>query len=266
MALLVYFIICMLCIKVSDGIKCIDDIQMQFSLSELNLTEVMKTLNNLKSSDKKKCQVYIELDSVTTDLVIQFDQSMQLPRLRSFENVHVQISTSIISASPEKNTNQTSINTTVYITCQSNDECDTQFIEEYLTWLIKNNYRNLEYSIRPLILVQGEKKNECTIGNGNNVKPCYNNSCSWYYSVDTTLGEDDIDSQLLNSRLLKLFLTPFLSDSTSKSKSASIAKCRAWITLISMYPKNINDVILPFLSFAFGNHITSKAASTTTAW
>ncbi|CAF0968643.1 unnamed protein product, partial [Rotaria magnacalcarata] len=63
----------------------------------------------------------------------------------------------------------------------------------------------------------------------------------------------------------KLFLTPFLSDSTSKSKSASIAKCRAWITLISMYPKNINDVILPFLSFAFGNHITSKAASTTTA-
>ncbi|CAF2159817.1 unnamed protein product [Rotaria magnacalcarata] len=32
-----------------------------------------------------------------------------------------------------------------------------------------------------------------------------------------------------------------------------------------MYPKNINDVILPFLSFAFGNHITSKAASTTTA-
>ncbi|CAF4091478.1 unnamed protein product [Rotaria magnacalcarata] len=76
---------------------------------------------------------------------------------------------------------------------------------------------------------------------------------------------DDIDSQLLNSRLLKLFLTPFLSDSTSKSKSASIAKCRAWITLISMYPKNINDVILPFLSFAFGNHITSKAVSTTTA-
>ncbi|CAF3923293.1 unnamed protein product [Rotaria magnacalcarata] len=77
---------------------------------------------------------------------------------------------------------------------------------------------------------------------------------------------DDIDSQLLNSRLLKLFLTPFLSDSTSKSKSASIAKCRAWITLISMYPKNINDVILPFLSFAFGNHITSKTVSTTTAW
>ncbi|CAF3628938.1 unnamed protein product [Rotaria socialis] len=179
----------MLFIKVSDGIKCIDDIQMQFYSSEVNLTKVMKTLSNLKSSDKKKCQVYIELNSVTKDLVIQFDQSMQLPRLRSFENVHVQISTSITSANPEKTTSQTSINTTVYITCQSNDECDTQFIEEYLTWLIKKNYRNLESSIRPLILVQGEKKNECTIGNGDNVKPCYNNSCSWYYSVDTTLGE-----------------------------------------------------------------------------
>ncbi|CAF3173642.1 unnamed protein product [Rotaria socialis] len=190
----------MLFIKVSDGIKCIDDIQMQFYSSEVNLTKVMKTLNNLKSSDKKKCQVYIELNSVTKDLVIQFDQSMQLPRLRSFENVHVQISTSITSANPEKTTSQTSINTTVYITCQSNDECDTQFIEEYLTWLIKKNYRNLESSIRPLILVQGEKKNECTIGNGDNVKPCYNNSCSWYYSVDTTLGEGKCENTDLHEQ------------------------------------------------------------------
>ncbi|CAF5135035.1 unnamed protein product, partial [Rotaria sp. Silwood1] len=77
---------------------------------------------------------------------------------------------------------------------------------------------------------------------------------------------DDVDTQQLNNRLLKLFLTPFLSDSTSKSKSASISKCHAWITLISIYPKNINDIILPFLSFAFGNHISSKINSTTTAW
>lgn len=77
---------------------------------------------------------------------------------------------------------------------------------------------------------------------------------------------DDIDHQQLNNRLLKLFLTPFLADYTSKSKSASISKCYAWVTLISIYPKNIHDVILPFLAFAFGNHITSKTNSTTTAW
>jgi len=77
---------------------------------------------------------------------------------------------------------------------------------------------------------------------------------------------DDIDHQQLNNRLLKLFLTPFLSDSTSKSKSASISKCHAWITLISIYPKNVNDIILPFLSFAFGNHLSSNTISTTTAW
>jgi hypothetical protein len=74
---------------------------------------------------------------------------------------------------------------------------------------------------------------------------------------------DDIDPQQLNNRLLKLFLTPFLTDSTSKSKSASIAKCHAWMKLISIYPTNLHDVILPFLSFAFGNHFS---ISTTTAW
>jgi Trp operon repressor len=75
---------------------------------------------------------------------------------------------------------------------------------------------------------------------------------------------NDIDN---HQRLLKLFLTPFLSDYTSKSKSASISKCHSWITLISIYPKNLNDVILPFLSFSFGNnHLSSNTNSTTTAW
>lgn len=77
---------------------------------------------------------------------------------------------------------------------------------------------------------------------------------------------DDLDQPSIQMRLLKLFLTPFLSDSTSKSKSASISKCHAWTSLISFYPKNVSEVILPFLSFAFGNELTSKASSTTTAW
>lgn len=65
---------------------------------------------------------------------------------------------------------------------------------------------------------------------------------------------------------MKLFLLPFLSDSTSKSKSASISKCHAWLNLISFYPTHVSDVILPFLSFAFGKHTLSKSSSTTTAW
>ena len=77
---------------------------------------------------------------------------------------------------------------------------------------------------------------------------------------------DDLDQPAIQTRLLKLFLTPFLSDSTSKSKSASISKCHAWTSLISFYPKNVSEVILPFLSFAFGNELTSKVTSTTTAW
>ncbi|CAF5103460.1 unnamed protein product, partial [Rotaria sp. Silwood1] len=62
---------------------------------------------------------------------------MELPHLRTVENVYAHIFTSIISHNSEKETNQ----------------------------------------------------NECTVGNGDYVEPCYRNSCSWYYSMDTTLVE-----------------------------------------------------------------------------
>ncbi len=86
---------------------------------------------------------------------------------------------------------------------------------------------------------------------------------SHIYRSDINLNNDDIHQQQLYNRLLKLFLTPFLPDYTSKSKSASIAKCRAWLILVSSYPTHIDDVLLPFLSFAFGNHTSCK---TTTSW
>jgi hypothetical protein len=91
---------------------------------------------------------------------------------------------------------------------------------------------------------------------------------SHIYRSDLKLNNsnDDFHHQQLYNRLLKLFLTPFLPDYTSKSKSASIAKCRAWLVLVSAYPTHIDDVLLPFLSFAFGNHTSYKIISTTTAW
>ena len=76
---------------------------------------------------------------------------------------------------------------------------------------------------------------------------------SHIYRSDCNPNQDDLHQQQLYNRLLKLFLTPFLSDSTSKSKSASIAKCRAWSILVNAYPTHLDDVILPFLSFAYGN-------------
>ena len=80
---------------------------------------------------------------------------------------------------------------------------------------------------------------------------------SHIYHSDLNLNNtDDLHQQQLYNRLLKLFLTPFLPDYTSKSKSASIAKCRAWLVLVSAYPTHIDDVLLPFLSFAFGTHIS----------
>ncbi|CAF4336352.1 unnamed protein product, partial [Rotaria sp. Silwood2] len=89
---------------------------------------------------------------------------------------------------------------------------------------------------------------------------------SHIYRSDLNLHNDDIHQQQLYNRLLKLFLTPFLPDYTSKNKLASIAKCRAWLILVSAYPKHIDDVVLPFLSFAFGYHISSKTVSAPTTW
>ena len=82
---------------------------------------------------------------------------------------------------------------------------------------------------------------------------------SHIYRSDLNLNRDTAhQQQQLYNRLLKLFLTPFLPDYTTKSKSASIAKCRAWTVLVSAYPTHIDDVILPFLSFAFGNRFQTK--------
>ena len=89
---------------------------------------------------------------------------------------------------------------------------------------------------------------------------------SWSQFILTIHQLEEFESSQLNTRLLKLFLAPFLSDSTSKSKSASISKCHSWIKLISVYPTNVHDVILPFLSFAFGDHLSLNTISTTTAW
>ena len=86
------------------------------------------------------------------------------------------------------------------------------------------------------------------------------------YRSDFNLKHDDLHQQQLSNRLLKLFLTPFLPDNTSRSKSASMAKCRAWLVLLSAYPTHIDDVLLPFLAFAFGNFTSCKTSSTVTVW
>ncbi|UJR21601.1 hypothetical protein I4U23_024683 [Adineta vaga] len=89
---------------------------------------------------------------------------------------------------------------------------------------------------------------------------------SHIYRSDLNLNHDDTHQQQLYNRLLKLFLTPFLPDYTSKSKSASIAKCRAWLILVSSYPTHIDDVLLPFLAFAFGHQTSGKTPPTNTSW
>ena len=137
-----------------NGIKCVDEIQVQLSTAEI--TE--RVFNDLKISNNNMCKAYMEFDSIAQKFTIKFGQFVEFPRLRSVENTYIHIVTSIVSANPEKNVNQTSIKTTIYLVCYSNDGCDRQLVLEHINWLTKTDYKNLEATIRPLILVQGDKK------------------------------------------------------------------------------------------------------------
>ncbi len=154
----IHFVIFVLFLKTCGGIKCADETEVQLSSSELTLTNIQKLLNDLKYSTRMKCQVYIEFEPVIEKLTIKFSQVTKLPRLRSVENVYINIITSIISGNPETTINQTSIKTKMYLICHNDNECDRQLILEYFDWLTKINYKKLQSTIRPLLIVQGGKK------------------------------------------------------------------------------------------------------------
>ena len=154
----IHYIIWAILLRVCDGIRCVDDGQVQLSSSELTLTNIQNTLNELEYSNRMKCQIYMEFDYMDQKLTIKFGQSVKLPRLRSVENVYIHIVMSIVLANPEKKINATSIKSKVHLLCVNNNDCDRQFVLEYFNWLMKTDYRNLESIIRPLILVQGDKK------------------------------------------------------------------------------------------------------------
>ncbi len=53
-----------------------------------------------------------------------------------------------------------------------------------------------------LIKFHESSLDECTVGKGDEVKPCYNTACSWYYSTDAKEGEgkcENKDPQMLPS-------------------------------------------------------------------
>jgi hypothetical protein len=150
----------MLFLTTCNGIVCIDETQVQLSISEIILNNIEAIFDDLKTSNSMMCQVYMEFDSIGQKFTIQFGQDVKFPRLRSVENAYIHTVTSIISTNPEKEVYQASIKTKINLVCYSNDECDCQLVLEHINWLIETNYRNLESIIRPLILVEGDKRSK----------------------------------------------------------------------------------------------------------
>ena len=211
---LTHFIFYMLVLTTCNGIKCVDKIQMQLLTSEIASTGMKTIFRDLKTTSSMSCQVHMEFDSIAQKFTINFGQHLVVPRLRSIENTYIQITTSIIAAQSEMDMNQTSIKTVVRIVCYSNDQCDRQLVQEHINRLITTNYTDLESIIRPMMLVQGDKKSknnsinlyrlrnlhtffyldECTVGSENTVQPCDTNACSWYYSMNTKQSEGKCES------------------------------------------------------------------------
>ena len=153
-----HFILFMLFLTVCTGIKCVGRTQLQFPTSKMVLAGLESTFDNLETNSSLECQAQIEFDSIAQKFTVKFGQSLDSPRLRSVENTYIYIATSIISARSDIDVNQTSIRTIGNFVCSSNDECDRQLVLEHIHWLITTNYKNLESTVRPLILVQGDKK------------------------------------------------------------------------------------------------------------
>ncbi len=159
-----HFIFFMLLLTTCNGIKCVDEIQMQLSTTEIASTGMATVFHDLKTSSSMKCQVRMEFDSIAQKFTINFGQSLVVPRLRSIENTYIHIATSITPAHSEMNVNQTSIKTIVHFVCYSNDQCDRQLVLEHVNWLINTNYKSLESTIRPLMVaVQVDKKSKNNI-------------------------------------------------------------------------------------------------------
>jgi hypothetical protein len=154
----------MLLLTTCNGIKCVDEIQMQLSTTEIASTGMATAFHDLKTSSSMKCQVRMEFDSIAQKFTINFGQSLVVPRLRSIENTYIHIATSIIPLHSEMDVNQTSIKTIVHFVCYSNDQCDRQLVLEHVNWLINTNYKSLESTIRPLMVaVQVDKKSKNNI-------------------------------------------------------------------------------------------------------
>ncbi|CAF0895837.1 unnamed protein product [Adineta steineri] len=185
----IHMIVSILFLEGYHSIKCVDQIQLQLSSSEMTLLNNETIFKNLKSIDRTMCQVYVEFDFINQKLIIKFGQSMEFPRLRSVENTYINIVTSMASVNFEKKINQTSIKTKINLICYSNHKCDQQLIFEILDRLIKTNYKDLESHIRSLIFVQKIKTNKCTVGNDNNTEFCSGTACSWYHSLNTKQNE-----------------------------------------------------------------------------
>ncbi|UJR27328.1 hypothetical protein I4U23_008621 [Adineta vaga] len=186
-----------LCFKIYHTIKCTNPVQIQLSSFELTLTNIKTMLNELKHIDEIICKIRIDFDYITRILSIKFGQSMELVSLRSVENVYIH---STISFTSDKIINQTSIKITINLLCYSHNHCDHKFILEHVDRLIRIDHHYWKSMIRPLLLIQNDSKDGCTIGMMNLVEPCLDKMCSWYYSTDTKLGEgkcENIDAQTL---------------------------------------------------------------------
>jgi len=71
---------------------------------------------------------------------------------------------------------------------------------------------------------------ECTIGNGDNVEPCYNTACSWYYSMDTKQGKgkcENINPDILPMLNLTTEITLFEKHRNKEEEEEEIKPIRA---------------------------------------
>jgi hypothetical protein len=140
-----------LIINNSDGLLCVDSVDIIDLSKDFTLACFKKKLNSLTVSNKyDKCIVGIDFSQTTKSIEVSFTMSHTSNNLKA--NREVKYATWI--RFPEDEMSGTTINIGTYLkfACNSTDECDRRFVLDHLKWIFEANYNELASAISPLLI------------------------------------------------------------------------------------------------------------------
>jgi hypothetical protein len=152
--LIIFFTIC----STSYGLSCIitdDGNPLGWSLAGFDFADFMEEIQNLSHMDfdgNSPCRVVLFISYNEQLLMIAFTEHLEDSLLED-EEVRIDIFVG------GDDIDVTAAHHILEHAC-SDDECEKKFLEKYIDWFVKTNYKALQKKINPLILRNGKEPGE----------------------------------------------------------------------------------------------------------